>query len=60
MVEESPRKPGYRTSEFWLTVATAVAKAVLPDLPDEAVWTVIAYILSRGTVKTADVISKKK
>jgi len=44
-------KPGIKTSEFWLTVAITIAKLAYPDLPDEAAYTVIAYILSRVVVK---------
>lgn len=63
-------KPGYKTSEFWLTLITAVAGmltagGVLPvDFPMQeltggaaSVVVVVAYILSRGKVKASDSVA---
>lgn len=44
-------KPGYKTTEFWLTLLTAVGGFIVPDLPWEAVASVVAYVLSRGLAK---------
>lgn len=54
-------KPGYLTTEFWLTVLTAVAASVLLGVGriDATVWTAViggmsgGYSLSRGIAKTA-------
>lgn len=46
---------GIKTSEFWLTILGIglgiVKKYILPDLPEEAFYTIIVYILSRAGVK---------
>ena len=43
---------GIHTTEFWATMATAVLgvlkATVLPDLPDESFYAVIAYVLGRS------------
>jgi len=44
-------KSGLKTSEFWLTLGIVIAKVFIPDLPDEAIWSVAAYALSRGAAK---------
>lgn len=46
-------KSGFKTSEFWLTLGTVVAKLFIPDLPDEAIWSTAAYAISRGAAKVA-------
>ena len=43
---------GAKTTEFWITLAITVAKTIWPDLPNEAIYAVIAYVLSRTAVKT--------
>ncbi len=42
---------GMKSSEFWVTLVLAALTSVFPDLPEEAVYTVIAYIVSRGVAK---------
>lgn len=48
-------KSGLKTTEFWLTLITAalgVLKATCcPDIPEESIYTAIAYILGRSWVK---------
>jgi len=45
-------KAGIKTTEFWLTIAMSVAKMIDPDVPSEAVYAVIAYVLARAGVKS--------
>lgn len=42
---------GVFTSEFYVTIVMTALVALMPDLPQEAFATVIAYILSRGLAK---------
>ena len=44
-------KTGFKTSEFWITLLLIVAKKIYPDIPEEAFYTVIAYIMARGGIK---------
>lgn len=48
-------KPGFQTTEFWLTLVTVILGLVkqfwLTDIPNESFYTVIAYILSRTVTK---------
>lgn len=54
---------GIKTSEFWLTLAAMVVGTLkatyFPDLPDEALLAVVAYVLSRTGLKVADVLKPK-
>jgi len=58
-VKSAPAKPGYRTTEFWLAIATAVGTAAtsaegsLPPRYAAIASTVafVAYALSRGLAK---------
>lgn len=44
--------PGVKTTEFWLTLAAVVLKAIFPEqVPHEALMTVAAYVASRSAVK---------
>ena len=45
-------KPGFKTTEFWLTLAASVATTVLPDFPITAALSVVAYVISRGWAKS--------
>jgi hypothetical protein len=56
MSETTKTKPGWKTTEFWLTLVSQVAPHVIPGLP--ATWavaanivSVVAYNLSRGLAK---------
>lgn len=56
-------KSGILTSEFWLlavSLVLGVLKKQFPDIPNEAFYTVIAYILSRLGIKAAASISAAK
>jgi hypothetical protein len=48
-------KPGLKTTEFWLTVVAGLLAAlrehVLLELPTEAIYAVIAYVLGRSIIK---------
>jgi len=48
-------KPGIKSTEFWLSVISMILailkQHIIPDLPSEAFYTVIAYILGRSLVK---------
>lgn len=50
------QRRGTKTSEFWLTLITVgimiVEKAFDIDLPDDPLYAIVAYILSRGWVKS--------
>lgn len=45
--------PGVKTTEFWLTLIAVVTKAIWPEMPNEALMTVAAYVASRGVAKLA-------
>jgi hypothetical protein len=50
------QKDGIKTTEFWMTVG-AIVLSVIEDgfnisLPKEPLYAIIAYVLSRGWVKT--------
>ena len=45
-------KPGYQTTEFWVTVLGGTLAATLPDFPIEAAAAVIVYVISRSWVKS--------
>ena len=55
-------KQGVKTSEFWLTIVSMclalLKQYVFPDLPQEAFYTVIAYLIGRSIVKAT--ANKKK
>jgi len=53
-------KAGFKTSEFWLTLIVSVAKTFFPDIPDEAIFAVIAFVLSRLGVKISGDIKDAK
>ncbi len=53
-------KDGIKTSEFWLTIVFAVAKTLLPDLPEEAFYAVLAYIGSRVGIKLPESLKQLK
>ena len=46
---------GMKSSEFWMTIIGALLLAfkqhVLPDLPNESIYAVMAYAVSRGLAK---------
>ncbi|GAH30677.1 unnamed protein product [marine sediment metagenome] len=48
-------KRGWKTTEFWLSIAGIVLGLVknyaLPDIPDEAFYVIISYILGRALTK---------
>lgn len=58
-MEETPSKPGWQTTEFWLSLATLLCATVLIGLDkiDASVWAAAAgvssvgYALSRGLAK---------
>jgi len=56
-------KPGYKTTEFWAAIAGAaipiVNKIFGLDLPEEAIYTLIAYIVGRSGVKAVEVRRNK-
>lgn len=47
---------GYKTTEFWLALIAAllpvIKKYLCPDLPHEALYAIIAYIVGRSWVKS--------
>lgn len=59
VTKAAPAKPGYQTTEFWVSVLTAVgavAAAATNNLPDRyaalaSTISVVAYSLSRGLAK---------
>jgi hypothetical protein len=58
-------KPGIKTTEFWLTAVAAlllgwVKTYVIPDLPDETFYAIIAYILGRSWVKVKEIDKEKE
>ena len=44
-------KAGWKTSEFWVTLGMIVVKQFFPDIPEESLYAVIAYVLARTGVK---------
>jgi hypothetical protein len=51
-----PTKPGFQTTEFWLTVG-AILFSLIEDglklnLPKEPLYAIITYILTRGWIKS--------
>ena len=42
---------GFKSTEFWLAIVTALALALWPDFPPEALYPVAAYVVSRGLAK---------
>lgn len=66
MTDQATVKPGYRTSEFWISLATTLLGAVVGSgvIPGGSIWAQIAgiaasaiassvYSKSRADVKTA-------
>lgn len=55
----NPLKTGFATSEFYLTLAMGIVAAfkqhIAPDLPDEAINLVLAYIFARMVPKAISV-----
>jgi hypothetical protein len=51
-----PAKPGYKTSEFWLTIASGVAAFVVPNLPPA--WRVGLSVASSGIYAIARGLAK--
>ena len=54
--------PGYKTSEFWMAVVGTIIpianKLFSLELPEEAIYTIIAYILARSGVKAVKNIKR--
>lgn len=54
--------PGYRTSEFWMAVVgilIPILNQVLKlEIPEEAIYTIVAYIIGRSGVKAVNVRRK--
>lgn len=52
-------KPGYQTTEFWLTVATMlfaiIEKGFDITLPKDPLFGIIAYVFTRGYIKSKSV-----
>lgn len=75
MAEPNPTKPGYKTTEFWLSlVATLIgflmASGVMDQVPEDSLWSKIVggivaalaalgYNASRSKVKQADSAKKE-
>lgn len=61
-VTNTAENPGYKTSEFWVAVAGAgipIANKLFGlELPEEAIYTLIAYIIGRSGVKAVKVRKK--
>ncbi len=53
-------KPGYQTSEFWITIATLIAGAFVPDLPKELIITSATYVAGRVAQKSVTANAKAK
>ena len=55
----APTKAGYKTTEFWVAIAGAaipiVNKIFALNIPEEAVYTLVAYIVGRSGVKAIEV-----
>lgn len=51
MVDPISGKPSYKTSEFWLTLVYAGVNTVFPDMPQEALYSVIGWTTMRTGVK---------
>lgn len=55
--------PGMQSSEFKVTILALLAKWIGPhfgvDFPTEAIYTVVAYVLSRGIAKFNPVLPKQ-
>jgi len=43
--------PGFKSTEFWVTVISTVVFAAFPDMPPEAFIAVVGYVVSRGLAK---------
>jgi hypothetical protein len=54
VVDQKSGTPAWQTSEFWLTMIFAIAKSVLPDLPEEAFYGVLTGVGLRSAVKIQD------
>ncbi len=44
----------YKTTEFWVAIIFAVAKAVFPDIPQDALYAVMTYVFGRAGVKALE------
>jgi hypothetical protein len=44
-------KPSWKTSEFWITIVYAFAKSVFPDLPQDSLYAVLAWVSARTGIK---------
>jgi len=52
-------KAGYKTTEFWVAIAGAaipiINKVFALEIPEEAIYTLVAYIVGRSGVKAVEV-----
>jgi len=52
-------KAGYKTTEFWVAIAGAAIpilnKVFALNIPEEAVYTLVAYIVGRSGIKAVEV-----
>ena len=53
-------KAGWKTSEFWIVIGLTVAKALVPQIPDELVTLAGTYVIGRAAQKSATSYSKAK
>lgn len=55
----TPNKTGYKTTEFWAAIVGAAIpilnKLFELDIPEDAIYTLIAYIIARSGVKAVEV-----
>ena len=53
------QKAGYKTTEFWVAIAGAAIpilnKVFALNIPEEAVYTLVAYIVGRSGIKAVEV-----
>jgi len=58
----APQKAGYKTTEFWVAIAGAAIpilnKVFDLEIPEEAIYTLVAYIVGRSGVKAVEVRRK--
>lgn len=53
-------KAGWKTTEFWITLATLITGAVAPDVPTELVAIAGTYVAGRVVQKSVTANAKAK
>lgn len=60
LVDPKTDKASWQTSEFWITIVFSIINTVFPDIPQEALYSVMVWTFARVGIKITTKVKSEK